>query len=107
VDYHVQAIKGGYRAPFSAETSEAERLEYFRRQMYKTNPDGTFAFDQINPEGRDKVLKDYGTQKYAEIMSEVKPKQGIRPAPEMEPEADPLAAAIPQMPEDVEPVEPV
>jgi hypothetical protein len=107
VDYHVQAMQGGYRAPFSAETSEADKLEYYRRQVYKTKPNGDIEYESPNPEGRDKILKQYGTQAYAEIMNAVKPKQGIRPAPEMEPQADPLAAAMPPMPEDEVPVEPV
>jgi hypothetical protein len=104
VDYHVQAIQGGYRAPFSAETSEADKLEYYRRQMYKTKPNGDIEYDQPNPEGRDKILKEKGTAVYAQILETVKPKQGMRPAPEMEPAANPLAVAMPPMPEDTEPV---
>jgi hypothetical protein len=104
VDYHVQAIQGGYRAPFSAETSEADKLEYYRRQVYKTKPNGDIEYESPNPEGRDKILKQYGTQAYAEIMNAVKPKQGIRPPIEPEPASDPLAMEMPQMPEEVEPV---
>jgi hypothetical protein len=107
VDYHVEAMRGGYRDPFSAATSERDKLDYFRRQMYKTKPDGTVQFDQPNPEGRDKILKQYGTQTYAEIMETVKPKQGLRPPPEPEPTTDPMQMPMPTMPEDTEPVEPV
>lgn len=103
VEYHVEAMRGGHRTPFSAATSEKDKLEYYRSQMYKVDPDGTVRYDQPNPEGRDMLLKTYGTQKYAEIMSIVTPKNGMRaiPAPE---EPDPQDYAMPPMPEDTEPV---
>lgn len=100
VAYHVEALRGGYRDPFSAPTSEKDKLDYYRRQMFQTAPDGTIQYDKPNPEGRDTLLKSYGTQTYAEIWDAVKPKRGMRPA--IEAALDP---EIPAMPEDEIPEE--
>lgn len=99
VDYHVEAMRGGYRSPFSAELSEKDKLDYFRRQMYKTQPDGTVLYDQPNPEGRDKLLKQVGVQSYAEIIEATRPKTGRRLEPVVPPDI-----LGPPMPEDEESV---
>jgi hypothetical protein len=98
VGYYVEAIRGGYRNPFTAEVSEKEKRDYYTRMMFKTKPDGTVEYDQPNPEGRDTILKKQGTQAYAEILSMVTPKQGLR-AP-VDPIQETLDANLPRMPED-------
>jgi len=105
VEYQVEALRGGHRAPFSAGVTEKEKQDYYRRQMYKAQPDGTILYDQPNPEGRDKLLKQYGTQTYAQIMESVRPKKGLRPTPNPEEELrQAVEASMPPMPEDTEPV---
>jgi hypothetical protein len=103
VDYYVEAMRGGYRSPFSADVSEKAKLDYYRRQMYAVKPDGAVQYDQPNSAGRDKLLKSVGVQAYAEIYDAVKPKAGARPALDTT-ESDPLKATVPPMPEDTEPV---
>lgn len=88
VDYFVDAIKGGHRAPFAAPTKEAEKRVYYTRQVFNSNPDGSPNYDSPNTQGRDMLLKRLGTQGYAEVIREVMPKAGT-PAP-VEDEADPL-----------------
>lgn len=104
VAYHVEAMRGGYRSPFSADVSEKDKLDYYRRQMYQTLPTGEVQYDKPNAAGRDKLLKSVGTQAYAEIYDTVKPKAGARPIPDTS-ESDPLKVNVPPMPEDTEPVE--
>lgn len=89
VDYHVAALRGGYRAPFSAQVTEKDKLDYYRRQMFQTTPDGTIQYDKPNAQGRDQLLKTVGTQTYAEIWQTVKPKQGRNPMLELTGEANP------------------
>ena len=99
VDYYVGALQGpDQRAPFSAQTSEREKADYYRRQMFQTADDGSILYDKPNGQGRDRLLKRYGTKTYAEIWEAVRPKQGMG-AP-LEPEPDALEAAMPPMPED-------
>lgn len=102
VNYYVEALRGGYRTPFSAPVSEKDKLDYYRRQMYQVAPDGTVQYDTPNAEGRDRILKQYGTATYAQIMDAVRPKPGLRPS--SEPTVDALEAGMPSMPEDEEPV---
>lgn len=101
VQYHVEAIRGGYRSPFSAPVSEKDKKDFWSRQMFQSKPDGTILYDQPNQQGRDQVLKQYGVQAYADILKSVRPSKGFRPP--LEPTAEP---DMPEMPEDVEPVEP-
>lgn len=102
VSYYVEALRGGSRSPFSAPVSEQEKLEYYRRQMFQTKPDGTVEYDKPNKAGRDTLLKQLGTTAYAQVYETVRPKQGIRPSPS--PEPDSLEAEMPVMPEDTESV---
>jgi hypothetical protein len=104
VNYYVEAMRGGYRSPFSADVSEKDKLDYYRRQMYVVKPDGAVQYDQPNAAGRDKLLKSVGVQAYAEIYDAVKPKAGLRSLPDTA-QGDPFAANIPTMPEEKEPVE--
>lgn len=103
VDYYVGALQGNSRAPFSAQTSEKDKADYYRRQMFMTAPDGTIQYDKPNAQGRDRLLKSYGTRTYSEIWEAVRPKQGLRPP--QEPEPDLLTEEMPDMPEDAEPLE--
>lgn len=90
VDYYVEAMRGGHRAPFSADVSEQDKLDYYRRQMYMTAPDGTVQYDKPNGAGRDKIIDRLGLTQYAQIMDAVRPKRGLRAISEPEePEAVP------------------
>src|SRR4051794_38804023 len=83
------ALRGGYRAPFGADVSERDKLDYYRRQMYVAKPDGSVDYTQPNPEGRHTLLTRLGTAGYAQVYEATKPTQGRRlpvEAPE-EPEA--------------------
>jgi hypothetical protein len=105
VEYHVEAMRGGYRSPFSADVSSKELHDYWTRQMFKQTPDGVVHYDQPNEVGRAKVIQQKGIQSYAEIYDTVKPKAGIR-SPVDTSGSDPLKANVPPMPEDSQPVEP-
>lgn len=110
IDYHVQAMQGNYRTPFSAQTTEKEKHEYFTRQMYNVKPDGTVQYDQPNQAGRDKLLKTLGVQQYAQIYEETKPKAKdlqISPPRELAQMGDTAQVpGMPVMPEDQQPLEP-
>ncbi len=92
VDYYVEALKGGHRAPFAADTSEQQKREYYLRQMFNQNNDGTPNYASPNSQGRDTLLNRLGTAGYAQVAKSVMPKQGIRPELET---ANPLAGTIP------------
>jgi len=108
VDYYVDALRGGYRSPFSAEVNEKEKMDYYRRQMYQTLPDGTVQYDKPNQAGRDQIMKNLGVTGYTQIMQAVTPPKpkGLRAVPPPEPASDPMAASMPPMPEDTAPVMP-
>lgn len=74
------AIRGGYRAPFGADASERDKLDYYRRQMFVPKPDGTVDYQQPNAEGRKKLLQQLGTSGYAQVYEAVRPQVGKRPA---------------------------
>lgn len=97
VDYYVEAMRGGHRAPFSADVSEQEKLDYFRRQMFMTAPDGTVQYDKPNGAGRDKIINNFGLTQYAQIMDTVRPKRGLRELSEPE-----EAETVPEPPTPVE-----
>lgn len=98
VEYYVEALRGGYRSPFTAPVSEKEKMDYYRRQMFQTDPDGTIHYDRPNAGGRDSLLKQFGPRTYASIWEAVRPKQGLRPPVEEQP--DMLEETMPPMPED-------
>jgi hypothetical protein len=75
-DYAVEALRGGYRTPFSANITEAQKLDYYRRKLFVQNPDGSYDFSKPNQAERDKLLKKLGTKSYAEIMTTVLPQNG-------------------------------
>lgn len=105
VDYHVETLRGGYRAPFSAQVSEKDKHDYYARQMFQAGPNGVVDYAKPNPEGRDKLLKSLGVTGYTQVMQAVMPPKSAKPAaPEPEAPADPLEATMPPMPEDTEPV---
>ena len=82
-DYAVEALRGGYRTPFSANVTEAQKLDYYRRKLFVQNPDGSYDFSKPNTAERDKLLKKLGTKTYAEIMTTVLPQNGqSRPLPD-------------------------
>lgn len=76
-DYYIAALKGGYRSPFSANTSEQQKLEYYRRQVFMQNPDGTPDYSKPNNQGRDMLIKRVGVDGYTQIMSAVMPRRGL------------------------------
>ena len=82
-DYAVEALRGGYRTPFSANVTEAQKLDYYRRKLFIQNPDGSIDFSKPNNAERDKLLKKLGTKTYAEVMTTVLPQNGqSRPLPD-------------------------
>lgn len=80
--WYADAIRNGGRAPFSAPASEAEKLEYYRRQMFEVAPDGTIQYDKPNKQGRSEVLARLGVDGYTRVYDAVKPPRGMRPVPE-------------------------
>jgi hypothetical protein len=89
VDYYVEALRGGHRSPFSAGVTRSEQKQFFVEKVYQVLPDGTVQYDKPNAQGRDSLIKRYGTQKYAEILEIVKPKAGLRPVVEAEEDLEP------------------
>lgn len=71
--YYVQALVGDYQSPFAAQVSEQDKLDYYRRQMYVMNPDGTPNYEQPNQEGRKKLIERVGIDGYATISKAVGP----------------------------------
>lgn len=63
-DWLYNAVLGGERAPGSADLSEAEKLDYYRRHFF--NPDGT-----PNDDERAKIINRVGLQRFGEIFAEV------------------------------------
>lgn len=80
-EYYVEALRSGHQTPFSADVSEQDKLDYYRRQVFMQNPDGSINFDEPNGEGRDMLIKRVGIDGYAQIMSQVMPKAGMRAMP--------------------------
>ena len=97
VEYYVDAIKGGHRAPFAAPVKEAEKVEFYQRQVYNTNPDGSINYDSPNTQGRDTLLKRLGIPGYTKVLQEVMPPASGQPAPATD-VGDPLAG--PSVPSD-------
>lgn len=71
--YYIQALVGDYQAPFAAQVSEKEKLDYYRRQVFVMNPDGTPNYEQPNPEGRKQLIERVGIDGYASIIKAVGP----------------------------------
>lgn len=100
VSYYVEALRGGYRSPFSAGVTEADKLDYWRRQLFQVAPDGTVQYDKPNAQGRDKLLKDHGLQTYVQVFNAVKPARGLRPPM---PTGEEVFEGTPPVPEEPEP----
>lgn len=100
VTYHVEAMRGGYRTPFTAPLTERQKHAEFQRMMYEHLPDGTIQYDKPNQAGRDQVMQTYGVEGYAQVMDAVRPKPGRRDAVAAEPEPDVIE---PEEPDDEEP----
>jgi hypothetical protein len=73
--YYAEALRGGHAAPFGADVTEAQKLEYYQRQVFATHPDGSINYDQPNPQGRDMLIKRVGIPGYTQIMAAVMPKR--------------------------------
>ena len=58
--WYAGAIKGDYAAPFAAKASESEKLEYYRRQFYTQEPDGTINYEKPNLQGRQALIQRIG-----------------------------------------------
>lgn len=71
--YYVSALVGDYQSPFAAQVSEKDKLDYYRRQVYMINPDGTPNYEQPNKEGRDQLIKRVGIEGFATVMKAVGP----------------------------------
>lgn len=67
------AIRGEYASPFAAQTSEQEKLAYYRRQFYTQEPDGTINYEKPNLEGRQALIQRVGVDAYAEIAKAIGP----------------------------------
>ena len=72
--YYAEAMRGGHASPFGATVSEAQKMDYYRRQVFATHPDGTPNFEQPNTQGRDMLIKRIGIQGYTQVMAAVMPK---------------------------------
>jgi hypothetical protein len=107
VEYHVDAMRGGSRSPFSAEVSSRDQQNFFERRWFTENPDGSVDYTKSNSQGRDWVLKTYGVKAYADVATEMKRlerKRGRRPVPEADPFQDAMRALT--EPESEEPEQP-
>ena len=82
--WYAEALRGGHRSPFSADVSEREKLDFYRRQMFQTADDDTIQYDKPNVQGRQNLLTRLGVQGYAQVYDAVRPKQGMRPVLEAE-----------------------
>jgi hypothetical protein len=95
-EYYVEALKGGHAAPFSAPVNEAQKLDYYRRQVFATNPDGSVNPDQPNTEGREMLIKRLGIPGYTQVMAAVLGSRGSSPSDTESTEQ----ADLPTVPED-------
>lgn len=87
--WYANAMRGrSGRSPFAADASEAEKLDYYRRQMFASTPDGQIQYDTPNVQGRENLMARLGVSGYAQVYNEVRPKQGRRSMPEPEPVQD-------------------
>jgi hypothetical protein len=89
-EYFIEALRGGHQTPFSADVSESQKMDYYRRQVFMQNPDGSVDFTKPNGEGRDLLIKRVGIKGYTDIMSQVMPNSrgGIRQLPLPSPEEE-------------------
>lgn len=71
--WYAEALKGGGPAPFAARASEEEKIEYYRRQLYTQNPDGTIDYEKPNMQGRQQLITRVGIDNYALIARTVGP----------------------------------
>lgn len=72
--WYADALRGGYNAPFAAPVSEQEKLDYYRRQVFMTNPDGTPNYEQPNTQGREMLMKRLGIPGYTRVMAAALPR---------------------------------
>lgn len=63
-DALVEGLVGAGPAPFAAKASEAEKLDYYERQLW--NPDGS-----PNISGRQREMDRLGPTQWAEVFSQV------------------------------------
>ena len=78
-DYYVEALKAGHQTPFSADVTEAQKLDYYRRQVFATGPDGQPDPTRPNQQGRNALIDRIGLKGYAEVMSQVLPRRQMSP----------------------------
>jgi hypothetical protein len=95
--YYAEALRGGRGTPFAANTSEAEKLDYYARQVFMKNPDGTPKYDTPNDAGREELLQRVGSEGYREIMTQLLRRQA-RSAPTPDTTGDMKMSSY-QMPE--------
>jgi len=83
--WYANALRGrSGRSPFAANASEAEKLDYYRRQMFGSTPDGQILYDKPNVQGRQNLMARLGVSGYSEVYNAVRPKPGRRSAPQAE-----------------------
>lgn len=70
--YFADAIRGGGRAPFAANVTEAEKRDYYQRRLF--NPDGS-----PNQQGRDEELARVGPEEYAAMFRQVRGPKPVGP----------------------------
>jgi hypothetical protein len=95
--WYADALRGSYRSPFAAPVTEDQKLDYYRRQMFSENPDGSVNYERPNTKGREQLLQRLGVRGYAEVVAATKPPQGLRPP--VEPNYDPTLAPPMEGPE--------
>lgn len=89
--WYAEALRAGHATPFAASVSEDQKLDYYRRQVFAQNPDGSVNLDQPNQAGRDMLIKRLGIKGYTQVMAAVLPRQ--RPPGVDEPE--PMTSDLP------------
>lgn len=75
--YYAEALRGGHAAPFSASTTEDQKLDYYRRQVFHQNLDGTPDFTKPNEPGRRMLIDRLGINGYTQVMAAVMPRQVV------------------------------
>lgn len=78
--YYAEAMKGGYDAPFGAKTTEEQKLEYYKRQAFEQNMDGSPDFTKPNTAGRQMLIDRLGINGYTQVMAAIMPRKVVAQA---------------------------
>jgi len=95
--YYVEAMRAGNDTPFSAPVSEEQKREYYTRQMFMQNPDGSIDYSKPNSKGRDQLIRLVGIEGYAQIAKAVMPPRSVLMHAEAEQASVPEEPMLPDM----------